>query len=150
MVALESTILSHGLPYPQNLQLAKDISNILRSKVSISISMYVIMYVCIIQFVYLICRCKEWNPYMPFAGNSSSDLGLGPLSKSTIFCLEFGWMNYTCDDDTHTQDIIFFLPSLFFFPCFRFIKPHSQSYWICDACFMSFSNDHIRVLYQQQ
>ena len=74
----------------------------------------------------------------------------GPFVKKYNFVLEFGYMNYICDDDTHTQDIIFFLPSLFFFPCFRFIKPHSQSYWICDACFMSFSNDHIRVLYQQQ
>ncbi len=32
IVALESTILSHGLPYPDNLQLSKDISKILRSK----------------------------------------------------------------------------------------------------------------------
>lgn len=32
VVALESTILSHGLPYPENLQLSRDISKIIRSK----------------------------------------------------------------------------------------------------------------------
>jgi hypothetical protein len=32
VVALESTILSHGLPYPENKQLSKDISDIIRSK----------------------------------------------------------------------------------------------------------------------
>ena len=34
VVALESTILAHGLPYPENIDLAKSISNILRTKVS--------------------------------------------------------------------------------------------------------------------
>lgn len=33
VVALESTIVAHGMPYPQNLELAKDVSQILRSKV---------------------------------------------------------------------------------------------------------------------
>mmetsp|Transcript_18615 Transcript_18615/g.26210 ORF Transcript_18615/g.26210 Transcript_18615/m.26210 type:complete len:106 (-) Transcript_18615:449-766(-) len=33
VVALESTILAHGLPYPENIELASDISHILRSKV---------------------------------------------------------------------------------------------------------------------
>ncbi len=32
VVALESTILSHGLPYPENKQLSNDISNIIRSR----------------------------------------------------------------------------------------------------------------------
>ena len=32
VVALESTILSHGLPYPENLHLSRDISKIIRSK----------------------------------------------------------------------------------------------------------------------
>ena len=32
VVALESTILAHGLPYPENIQLAKDLSSIIRSK----------------------------------------------------------------------------------------------------------------------
>ena len=32
VVALESTIVAHGMPYPQNLELAKDVSQILRSK----------------------------------------------------------------------------------------------------------------------
>ena len=32
VVALESTIVAHGMPYPQNLDLAKDVSNILRSR----------------------------------------------------------------------------------------------------------------------
>ena len=32
MVALESTILTHGLPHPDNLQLSKDISTIIRYK----------------------------------------------------------------------------------------------------------------------
>ena len=33
VVALESTILAHGLPYPENIHLAEEISHILRSKV---------------------------------------------------------------------------------------------------------------------
>ena len=32
IVALESTILTHGLPHPDNLQLSQDISTIVRSK----------------------------------------------------------------------------------------------------------------------
>eukprot|EP00571_Detonula_confervacea_P003575 CAMPEP_0172313262 /NCGR_PEP_ID=MMETSP1058-20130122/19849_1 /TAXON_ID=83371 /ORGANISM="Detonula confervacea, Strain CCMP 353" /LENGTH=666 /DNA_ID=CAMNT_0013026885 /DNA_START=141 /DNA_END=2137 /DNA_ORIENTATION=+ len=32
VVALESTIVAHGMPYPQNLELAKDVSQILRNK----------------------------------------------------------------------------------------------------------------------
>ncbi|KAL7534382.1 hypothetical protein ACHAXR_008542 [Thalassiosira sp. AJA248-18] len=32
VVALESTIVAHGMPYPQNLELAKDVSSILRNK----------------------------------------------------------------------------------------------------------------------
>ena len=32
VVALESTIVAHGMPYPQNLELAKDVSQILRAK----------------------------------------------------------------------------------------------------------------------
>jgi len=32
VVALESTIVAHGMPYPQNLELAKDVSRILRNK----------------------------------------------------------------------------------------------------------------------
>ncbi|KAL3764590.1 hypothetical protein ACHAWU_001498 [Discostella pseudostelligera] len=32
VVALESTIVAHGMPYPQNLNLAKDVSKILREK----------------------------------------------------------------------------------------------------------------------
>ena len=33
VVALESTIISHGMPYPQNLGVAQDVESILRSKV---------------------------------------------------------------------------------------------------------------------
>ncbi len=32
IIALESTILSHGLPYPENLQLSQELSHIIRSK----------------------------------------------------------------------------------------------------------------------
>ena len=32
VVALESTILAHGLPHPENFELAKELSHILRSK----------------------------------------------------------------------------------------------------------------------
>ena len=32
VVALESTIIAHGMPYPQNLELANDISQILRDR----------------------------------------------------------------------------------------------------------------------
>lgn len=31
MVALESTIISHGMPYPRNLEVAKDVERIVRS-----------------------------------------------------------------------------------------------------------------------
>lgn len=34
VVALESTIVAHGMPFPENLELAKDVENILRSKVN--------------------------------------------------------------------------------------------------------------------
>lgn len=33
VVALESTIVAHGMPYPQNLDLARDVSRILRERV---------------------------------------------------------------------------------------------------------------------
>ena len=31
VVALESTIISHGMPYPQNLQMARDVEGIIRA-----------------------------------------------------------------------------------------------------------------------
>lgn len=33
LVLLESAILSHGLPYPQNLEMAHSVQNIIREKV---------------------------------------------------------------------------------------------------------------------
>lgn len=33
VVALESTIVAHGMPFPENLELAKEVENILRGKV---------------------------------------------------------------------------------------------------------------------
>jgi len=36
VVALESTIVAHGMPYPQNLETAKRVEAIVRSKVSLS------------------------------------------------------------------------------------------------------------------
>jgi len=33
VVALESTIVAHGMPYPQNLQVAQEVESILREKV---------------------------------------------------------------------------------------------------------------------
>jgi pseudouridine-5'-phosphate glycosidase len=35
VVALESTIVAHGMPFPQNLELAMEVEDILRRKVSI-------------------------------------------------------------------------------------------------------------------
>ncbi|MGB0535723.1 MAG: pseudouridine-5'-phosphate glycosidase, partial [Acholeplasmataceae bacterium] len=32
VVALESTIISHGMPYPQNVEMAKKVENIIRSE----------------------------------------------------------------------------------------------------------------------
>lgn len=32
VVALESTIISHGLPYPQNLEMAKEVEDIIREQ----------------------------------------------------------------------------------------------------------------------
>jgi pseudouridine-5'-phosphate glycosidase len=32
MVALESTVITHGLPYPQNVALAKDMEMVVRQK----------------------------------------------------------------------------------------------------------------------
>jgi len=34
VVALESTIVAHGMPYPQNLETAQSVEDIVRSKVS--------------------------------------------------------------------------------------------------------------------
>ena len=34
VVALESTIVAHGMPFPENLELAQTVEDILRSKVS--------------------------------------------------------------------------------------------------------------------
>lgn len=34
VVALESTIVAHGMPYPENLELAQAVESILRAKVS--------------------------------------------------------------------------------------------------------------------
>jgi len=33
VVALESTIVAHGMPYPQNLELSREVAAILREKV---------------------------------------------------------------------------------------------------------------------
>ena len=41
MVALESTIISHGMPYPANLQTAQQVEKIVKDH-----GMYVCMYVC--------------------------------------------------------------------------------------------------------
>lgn len=46
VVALESTILSHGLPYPENQQLSQDISTIIRSKGGIPATIAVKNGVC--------------------------------------------------------------------------------------------------------
>jgi pseudouridylate synthase len=35
VVALESTIVSHGMPYPQNLEVAQEVESILREKVRV-------------------------------------------------------------------------------------------------------------------
>ncbi|KUK81135.1 MAG: Pseudouridine-5'-phosphate glycosidase, partial [Petrotoga mobilis] len=32
IVALESTIISHGMPYPQNVEVAKNVEDIIRKK----------------------------------------------------------------------------------------------------------------------
>lgn len=37
IVALESTIITHGMPYPQNLETAKQVENIIRDRVSCEI-----------------------------------------------------------------------------------------------------------------
>ena len=37
IVALESTIITHGMPYPQNLETAKQVENIIRERVSYKI-----------------------------------------------------------------------------------------------------------------
>ena len=42
VVALESTILSHGMPYPQNLSFAKEIEKIIRAEGAVSATMAVI------------------------------------------------------------------------------------------------------------
>lgn len=34
LVALESTIITHGMPYPHNLQTASEVENIIRDRVS--------------------------------------------------------------------------------------------------------------------
>lgn len=34
IVALESTIITHGMPYPQNLETALEVENIIRQRVS--------------------------------------------------------------------------------------------------------------------
>lgn len=34
IVALESTIITHGMPYPENLETAKQVENIIRRRVS--------------------------------------------------------------------------------------------------------------------
>lgn len=34
IVALESTIITHGMPYPQNVETAKEVENIIRQRVS--------------------------------------------------------------------------------------------------------------------
>lgn len=36
IVALESTIITHGMPYPQNIETALEVENIVRSQVKVS------------------------------------------------------------------------------------------------------------------
>ena len=44
VVALESTILSHGMPYPENVAFAKEIEKIIRDEGAVPATMAVIMY----------------------------------------------------------------------------------------------------------
>jgi pseudouridine-5'-phosphate glycosidase len=59
VVALESTIVAHGMPYPQNLDLAKDVSWILREKVSVE-------YVVSFFFFFSILRLRFIGPNLLF------------------------------------------------------------------------------------
>ena len=46
VVALESTIITHGMPYPHNLQTALNVEDIIRSKV---VNFYFILFLLILQ-----------------------------------------------------------------------------------------------------
>lgn len=41
IVALESTIITHGMPYPQNIETALEVENIVRSQVKVSSINYI-------------------------------------------------------------------------------------------------------------
>lgn len=38
VIALESTIITHGMPFPQNVECAKEVENIVREQVTITIT----------------------------------------------------------------------------------------------------------------
>jgi pseudouridine-5'-phosphate glycosidase len=43
VVALESTIVAHGMPFPQNVELAEEVESILRSKVRAALLFLVLL-----------------------------------------------------------------------------------------------------------
>lgn len=45
IVALESTIITHGMPYPKNLETALEVEDIIRQQVSFKIYFYTCIYI---------------------------------------------------------------------------------------------------------
>lgn len=57
VVALESTIITHGMPYPQNLETALQVENIVRQQVSRLVKdrfvgIYHLSFICIFRMLY--------------------------------------------------------------------------------------------------
>lgn len=55
IVALESTIITHGMPYPTNLETAREVEDIIRKRVSFKNNYIVLMDAL---DAYLAIRCK--------------------------------------------------------------------------------------------
>lgn len=59
IVALESTIITHGMPYPHNLHTARNVEAVVRRQVSVPV------FLCVGQCTPTICsECYEFPPFL--------------------------------------------------------------------------------------
>lgn len=68
VVALESTVISHGIPYPANLDLALSLENIVRSTGAIPATIGLLYH-------RLLTLSSNWNRYRGWKGQNWTDIG---------------------------------------------------------------------------
>jgi len=76
MVALESTIITHGMPYPKNVEMARNVENIIRDQVRLltpspSLTLVLFSFVCPV-FIFVRDVLNENPSLSMFSGGCSS------------------------------------------------------------------------------